>query len=181
MKCLRENKFENALCRHESKEYLECRMERQVRAPPRPRPAPPPPARPASTRTLLSQRPLRPPLSSWGRGFPRGPCGAGACARELLPRDTPRGRVPPSSVAQTGASAEPEAGRSGSQPLACVVRFGTCRRRETVGRLDVGGGGLPRRPVPSRLRVIVHPHPRVVSIGLRAGRRTHGRCPPQAP
>lgn len=32
MKCLRENKFENALCRHESKEYLECRMERQLMA-----------------------------------------------------------------------------------------------------------------------------------------------------
>ncbi|KAH1183702.1 hypothetical protein KIL84_014318 [Mauremys mutica] len=30
MKCLRENSFENALCRQESKEYLECRMERQV-------------------------------------------------------------------------------------------------------------------------------------------------------
>ncbi|XP_015420475.1 PREDICTED: uncharacterized protein LOC107183314 [Myotis davidii] len=32
MKCLRDNKFENALCRHESKEYLECRMERQLMA-----------------------------------------------------------------------------------------------------------------------------------------------------
>lgn len=32
MKCLRENNSENALCRKESKEYLECRMERQVRA-----------------------------------------------------------------------------------------------------------------------------------------------------
>uniref|UniRef100_A0A8C7A6Y0 Cytochrome c oxidase assembly protein COX19 n=1 Tax=Neovison vison TaxID=452646 RepID=A0A8C7A6Y0_NEOVI len=30
MKCLRDNKFENALCRKESKAYLECRMERQV-------------------------------------------------------------------------------------------------------------------------------------------------------
>nr|XP_031532702.1 uncharacterized protein LOC102531233 isoform X3 [Vicugna pacos] len=28
MKCLRDNNFENALCRNESKEYLECRMER---------------------------------------------------------------------------------------------------------------------------------------------------------
>ncbi|XP_032183647.1 cytochrome c oxidase assembly protein COX19 isoform X2 [Mustela erminea] len=28
MKCLRDNKFENALCRKESKAYLECRMER---------------------------------------------------------------------------------------------------------------------------------------------------------
>uniref|UniRef100_A0A671F1R5 Cytochrome c oxidase assembly protein COX19 n=1 Tax=Rhinolophus ferrumequinum TaxID=59479 RepID=A0A671F1R5_RHIFE len=28
MKCLRENNSENALCRNESKEYLECRMER---------------------------------------------------------------------------------------------------------------------------------------------------------
>ncbi|XP_003469980.1 cytochrome c oxidase assembly protein COX19 [Cavia porcellus] len=32
MKCLRDNKFENALCRNESKEYLECRMERQLMA-----------------------------------------------------------------------------------------------------------------------------------------------------
>ncbi|KAF5929351.1 hypothetical protein HPG69_009316, partial [Diceros bicornis minor] len=32
MKCLRDNNFENALCRNESKEYLECRMERQVHA-----------------------------------------------------------------------------------------------------------------------------------------------------
>ncbi|KAM7143439.1 cytochrome c oxidase assembly protein COX19 [Molossus nigricans] len=32
MKCLRDNKFENALCRRESKEYLECRMERQLMA-----------------------------------------------------------------------------------------------------------------------------------------------------
>lgn len=32
MKCLRENKFENALCRLESKDYLECRMERQLMA-----------------------------------------------------------------------------------------------------------------------------------------------------
>lgn len=32
MKCLRENNSENALCRNESKEYLECRMERQVHA-----------------------------------------------------------------------------------------------------------------------------------------------------
>lgn len=32
MKCLRENSFENALCRQESKEYLECRMERQLMA-----------------------------------------------------------------------------------------------------------------------------------------------------
>lgn len=32
MKCLRDNKFENALCRKESKAYLECRMERQVPA-----------------------------------------------------------------------------------------------------------------------------------------------------
>ncbi|KAB1263474.1 Cytochrome c oxidase assembly protein COX19 [Camelus dromedarius] len=30
MKCLRDNNFENALCRNESKEYLECRMERQA-------------------------------------------------------------------------------------------------------------------------------------------------------
>ncbi|XP_006859859.1 PREDICTED: cytochrome c oxidase assembly protein COX19-like [Chrysochloris asiatica] len=32
MKCLRDNHFENALCRNESKEYLECRMERQLMA-----------------------------------------------------------------------------------------------------------------------------------------------------
>lgn len=32
MQCLRDNSFENALCRNESKEYLECRMERQVHA-----------------------------------------------------------------------------------------------------------------------------------------------------
>ncbi|XP_006889784.1 PREDICTED: cytochrome c oxidase assembly protein COX19-like [Elephantulus edwardii] len=32
MKCLRENDFENALCRNESKEYLECRMERHLMA-----------------------------------------------------------------------------------------------------------------------------------------------------
>ncbi|XP_047695028.1 cytochrome c oxidase assembly protein COX19 isoform X1 [Prionailurus viverrinus] len=32
MKCLRDNRFENALCRSESKDYLECRMERQVPA-----------------------------------------------------------------------------------------------------------------------------------------------------
>ncbi|XP_030067626.1 cytochrome c oxidase assembly protein COX19 [Microcaecilia unicolor] len=30
MKCLRENHFESALCRLESKSYLECRMERQL-------------------------------------------------------------------------------------------------------------------------------------------------------
>lgn len=32
LKCLHENNFENALCRKESKEYLECRMERQLMA-----------------------------------------------------------------------------------------------------------------------------------------------------
>nr|XP_033818643.1 cytochrome c oxidase assembly protein COX19 [Geotrypetes seraphini] len=32
MKCLRENNFESALCRLESKSYLECRMERQLMA-----------------------------------------------------------------------------------------------------------------------------------------------------
>ncbi|XP_035961494.1 cytochrome c oxidase assembly protein COX19 isoform X3 [Halichoerus grypus] len=36
MKCLRDNKFENALCRQESKAYLECRMERSVACPPGP-------------------------------------------------------------------------------------------------------------------------------------------------
>ncbi|XP_029804492.1 cytochrome c oxidase assembly protein COX19 isoform X1 [Suricata suricatta] len=30
MKCLRDNRFENALCRNESKDYLECRMQRRV-------------------------------------------------------------------------------------------------------------------------------------------------------
>ncbi|XP_024619318.1 cytochrome c oxidase assembly protein COX19 [Neophocaena asiaeorientalis asiaeorientalis] len=33
LKCLRDNHFENASCRNESKEYLECRMERQLMAP----------------------------------------------------------------------------------------------------------------------------------------------------
>ncbi|XP_060116949.1 cytochrome c oxidase assembly protein COX19 [Heteronotia binoei] len=32
MTCLRENSFENNLCRQESKEYLECRMDRQLMA-----------------------------------------------------------------------------------------------------------------------------------------------------
>ncbi|XP_072273920.1 cytochrome c oxidase assembly protein COX19 [Pyxicephalus adspersus] len=32
MKCLRENSFQSSLCREESKEYLECRMERQLMA-----------------------------------------------------------------------------------------------------------------------------------------------------
>ncbi|KAM9305955.1 cytochrome c oxidase assembly protein COX19 [Gastrophryne carolinensis] len=32
MKCLRENSFQNSLCREESKQYLECRMERQLMA-----------------------------------------------------------------------------------------------------------------------------------------------------
>ncbi|XP_034844113.1 cytochrome c oxidase assembly protein COX19 isoform X1 [Mirounga leonina] len=30
MRCLRDRKFENALCRRESKAYLECRMQRSV-------------------------------------------------------------------------------------------------------------------------------------------------------
>ncbi|XP_041062794.1 cytochrome c oxidase assembly protein COX19 [Carcharodon carcharias] len=30
MNCLRENKFGNSPCREQSKEYLECRMERQL-------------------------------------------------------------------------------------------------------------------------------------------------------
>ncbi|KAI4872375.1 hypothetical protein NFI96_033640 [Prochilodus magdalenae] len=30
MRCLRENNFDNSLCRLQSKEYLECRMERQL-------------------------------------------------------------------------------------------------------------------------------------------------------
>lgn len=30
MKCLCDNKFENALCRNEPKDYLECRMDRQL-------------------------------------------------------------------------------------------------------------------------------------------------------
>ncbi|XP_073492936.1 cytochrome c oxidase assembly protein COX19 [Aquarana catesbeiana] len=32
MKCLRENSFQSNLCREDSKEYLECRMERQLMA-----------------------------------------------------------------------------------------------------------------------------------------------------
>ncbi|XP_007664708.1 cytochrome c oxidase assembly protein COX19 [Ornithorhynchus anatinus] len=32
MNCLRANHFESALCRNESKEYLECRMEKQLMA-----------------------------------------------------------------------------------------------------------------------------------------------------
>ncbi|XP_058013874.1 cytochrome c oxidase assembly protein COX19 [Pituophis catenifer annectens] len=32
MKCLQANNFENGLCRQESKEYLECRMERELMA-----------------------------------------------------------------------------------------------------------------------------------------------------
>ncbi|OCT61553.1 cytochrome c oxidase assembly protein COX19 [Xenopus laevis] len=32
MKCLRNNRFQSGLCREESKEYLECRMERQLMA-----------------------------------------------------------------------------------------------------------------------------------------------------
>ncbi|XP_026887726.1 cytochrome c oxidase assembly protein COX19 [Electrophorus electricus] len=30
MRCLRDNKFDNALCRLQSKEYLECRMDKQL-------------------------------------------------------------------------------------------------------------------------------------------------------
>ncbi|KAJ8366917.1 hypothetical protein AAFF_G00336710 [Aldrovandia affinis] len=32
MKCLRSNGYDNSLCRLQSKEYLECRMERQLMA-----------------------------------------------------------------------------------------------------------------------------------------------------
>ncbi|KAJ8362817.1 hypothetical protein SKAU_G00116480 [Synaphobranchus kaupii] len=32
MKCLRDNGHDNSLCRRQSKEYLECRMERQLMA-----------------------------------------------------------------------------------------------------------------------------------------------------
>ncbi|XP_053555503.1 cytochrome c oxidase assembly protein COX19 [Bombina bombina] len=32
MSCLRENHFQSSLCREESKEYLECRMDRQLMA-----------------------------------------------------------------------------------------------------------------------------------------------------
>lgn len=32
LRCLRENNFENASCRKQSKEYLECRMDRQLMA-----------------------------------------------------------------------------------------------------------------------------------------------------
>ncbi|XP_045139741.1 cytochrome c oxidase assembly protein COX19 isoform X2 [Echinops telfairi] len=33
MRCLRDSHFESARCRSESKDYLECRMERQLMAP----------------------------------------------------------------------------------------------------------------------------------------------------
>lgn len=33
MRCLRDKNYENALCRNESKEYLMCRMQRQLMAP----------------------------------------------------------------------------------------------------------------------------------------------------
>ncbi|XP_049644676.1 cytochrome c oxidase assembly protein COX19 [Suncus etruscus] len=33
MKCLRDNDFESSQCRKQSKEYLECRMERRLMAP----------------------------------------------------------------------------------------------------------------------------------------------------
>ncbi|KAA0725363.1 Cytochrome c oxidase assembly protein COX19 [Triplophysa tibetana] len=32
MRCLRSNRFDNSRCREESKEYLECRMDRQLMA-----------------------------------------------------------------------------------------------------------------------------------------------------
>lgn len=32
MRCLRESHFDNSRCREESKEYLECRMDRQLMA-----------------------------------------------------------------------------------------------------------------------------------------------------
>ncbi|XP_067225742.1 cytochrome c oxidase assembly protein COX19 [Chanodichthys erythropterus] len=32
MRCLRDNHFDNSCCRIESKEYLECRMDRQLMA-----------------------------------------------------------------------------------------------------------------------------------------------------
>ncbi|XP_059386201.1 cytochrome c oxidase assembly protein COX19 [Carassius carassius] len=32
MRCLRDNHFDNSSCRGESKEYLECRMDRQLMA-----------------------------------------------------------------------------------------------------------------------------------------------------
>ncbi|KAG9267736.1 cytochrome c oxidase assembly protein COX19 [Astyanax mexicanus] len=32
MRCLSDNNFDNSLCRIQSKEYLECRMERQLMA-----------------------------------------------------------------------------------------------------------------------------------------------------
>lgn len=76
MKCLRDNQFENALCRHESKDYLECRMQRQVG-----RPGPAPVHRAAAFPEALA-----------APGPPR-PARAGACAREL-PLGAPC--VPPS-------------------------------------------------------------------------------------
>ncbi|MBN3275133.1 COX19 protein, partial [Polyodon spathula] len=30
MNCLRENSYENSMCREQSKQYLECRMDRQL-------------------------------------------------------------------------------------------------------------------------------------------------------
>ncbi|KAF3704741.1 Cytochrome c oxidase assembly protein COX19 [Channa argus] len=32
MKCLRDNNFDNSMCRQKSKDYLECRMDRQLMA-----------------------------------------------------------------------------------------------------------------------------------------------------
>lgn len=32
LKCLRDRRFENALCRNESRDYLQCRMDRQLMA-----------------------------------------------------------------------------------------------------------------------------------------------------
>ncbi|KAI7796656.1 cytochrome c oxidase assembly protein COX19 [Triplophysa rosa] len=32
MRCLKNNRFDNSRCREESKEYLECRMDRQLMA-----------------------------------------------------------------------------------------------------------------------------------------------------
>lgn len=150
MKCLRDNKFENALCRHESKEYLECRMERQVRAPPRPDAAFPeaPAAAPVSLGTRLSQRPLR------RRSAPPelGPARAHGSFSLGAPR---AGRVPPSVVsAGRGGCRHCGFGRVRSRRRGAVARTPLAVRwavwnvpvTETVGHLNVGGGGLPRAP-----------------------------------
>lgn len=135
MKCLRRNNFENALCRHESKDYLECRMERQVRAgapPTGPGPAPGAGPGPAS-----GPAPIGLPRSPPGRCFPRGPCGVGscACARELIPRGTLRGCVPPSILSADLGGCRPD----GFRPRA---------KTEAVGAVTSRPRGRPHEHAP---------------------------------